>query len=208
MSEINLRSHFWPFHIDTEIFLVEILDKMAAVGHFGCPKITFDRISESYFRSIGQFGCPKFMFDRISRYFRLIQNFLYFFKFLSKWPPAAILDGTTMSIIKLVRDIWMSNACVKFEEHSLNPSKVIALIPKLGRGGGGGGCVADENIIFPKILVFREYNKEPNPTHKYIFFHNPTILSWKNLSHRPCAVIPGIALSQIYSIKEAIHQSN
>ena len=32
--------------------------------------------------------------------------------FLTKWPPAAILDGTTMSIIELVRDIWMSNACV------------------------------------------------------------------------------------------------
>ena len=43
----------------------------------------------------------------------------------------AILDGTTMSIIELVRDIWMSNACVKFEERSLNPSKVIALTTKL-----------------------------------------------------------------------------
>ena len=53
---------------------------------------------------------------------------------------AAILDGTTMSIIELVRDIWMSNACVKFEERSLNPSKVI------------------ENIIFPKTYVSREYN--------------------------------------------------
>ena len=40
-------------------------------------------------------------------------------------------DGTTMSIIELVRDIWMSNACVKIEEHSLNPSKVIALTTKL-----------------------------------------------------------------------------
>ena len=40
--------------------------------------------------------------------------FLIFF--LTKWPPAAILDGTTMSIIELVRDIWMSNVCVKFEE--------------------------------------------------------------------------------------------
>ena len=55
-----------------------------------------------------------------------------FFKFVfTKWPPAAILDGTTMSIIELVRDIWMSNACVKFEERSLNPSKVIALTTKL-----------------------------------------------------------------------------
>ena len=29
-----------------------------------------------------------------------------------------------MSIIELVRDIWMSNACAKFEERSLNPSKL------------------------------------------------------------------------------------
>ena len=49
----------------------------------------------------------------------------------------------------------MINACVKFEERSLNPSKVISLTTKLGRGGG---CVADENIIFPKTYVSREYN--------------------------------------------------
>ena len=42
-------------------------------GHFGCPKITFDRIS-GHFRSIGHFGCPKFTFDRISGHFRSIQN--------------------------------------------------------------------------------------------------------------------------------------
>ena len=44
---------------------------------------------------------------------------------------AAILDWTTMSVIELVRDILMNNACVKFEERSLNPSKVIALTTKL-----------------------------------------------------------------------------
>ena len=77
--------------------------------------------------------------------------------FLTKWPPAAILDGTIMSIIELVRDIWMSNACVQFEERSLNPSKVIALTRLCGGGGGG---VADENIIFPKTYVSREYNYE------------------------------------------------
>ena len=27
------------------IFFLEIFDKMAVVGHFGCPKFTFDRIS-------------------------------------------------------------------------------------------------------------------------------------------------------------------
>ena len=54
-----------------------------------------------------------------------------FLNFWTKWPPAAILDWTTMSVIELVRDIWMNNACVKFEERSLNPSKVIALTTKL-----------------------------------------------------------------------------
>ena len=87
-----------------------------------------------------------------------IDTQLFFLKFFN------ILDGTTMSIIELVRDIWMSNACVTFEERSLNPSKVIALTKLCGGGGGGGGggprggCVADENIIFPKTYVSREYN--------------------------------------------------
>ena len=75
----------------------------------------------------GHFGCPKITFDHISCHFRSIRNFCFV---LTKWPPAAILDGTTMSIIELVRDIWMSNTCVKFEECSLNPSKVIALTTK------------------------------------------------------------------------------
>ena len=74
------------------------------------------------------------------------------------------MDGTTMSMIKLVRDIWMSNACVKFDERSLNPSKVIALTKLCGGCGprGGGGCVADKNIIFPKTYVSREYNDIAN----------------------------------------------
>ena len=73
---------------------------------------------------------PQITFDRISGHFRSIRNFFFYF-FFTKWPPAVILDWTTMSIIELVRDIWMSNACVKFEERSLNPSKVIALTTKL-----------------------------------------------------------------------------
>ena len=56
---------------------------------------------------------------------------LFFLIILTKRPPAAILDGMTMSIIELARDTLMSNACVKFEERSLNRSKVIALTTKL-----------------------------------------------------------------------------
>ena len=68
-----------------------------------------------------------------------------------------------MSVIELVRYIWMNNASVKFEERSLNPSKVIALTTKLCGGGRRrrrrcGGCVAVENIISPKTYVSREYN--------------------------------------------------
>ena len=76
------------------------------------------------------FGCPQITFDRISGHFRSIRNFI-FLNFSTKWPPAAILDVTTMSIIELVRYIWMSNACVKFEERILNHSKVITLTTKL-----------------------------------------------------------------------------
>ena len=63
--------------------------------------------------------------------FQIDTQLFFFGIFLTKWPPAAILDRTTMSVIELVRDIWMNNACVKFEERSLNPSKVIALTTKL-----------------------------------------------------------------------------
>ena len=79
--------------------------------------------------SINNFGCPKITFDRISGHFRSIRSL--FLDFFDKIAAAAILDGTTMSIIELVRDIWMSNAYVKFEERSLIPAKVIALTTKL-----------------------------------------------------------------------------
>ena len=91
----NFVLYFLPFQINTKIFIFVILFyKMAAGGHFGCPKITFDRIS-GHFRSIrnlnlfyifvcelflqngcsGYFGCPKITFGRISGHFRSIRNF-------------------------------------------------------------------------------------------------------------------------------------
>ena len=82
------------------------------------PVAILDVMSENNFRS--QF-LP----------FQIDTQLFNFFNFWTKWPPAAILDWTTMSVIELVRDIWMNNACVKFEERSLNPSKVIALTKKL-----------------------------------------------------------------------------
>ena len=86
MSENHFRSHFWPFQINTQLFFLDY--RMAAVGHFGCPKFTLDHIS-GYFRSIqsfifyffykmaagGHFGCPKFTLDHISGHFISIQIF-------------------------------------------------------------------------------------------------------------------------------------
>ena len=47
-------------------------------GHFGCPKITFDRIS-GHFRSIGHFRWPKFTFDGIHGHFRSIRILFFHF---------------------------------------------------------------------------------------------------------------------------------
>ena len=56
MSEIHFRAHFWPFQINTQLFFLfsfvcDFFYKIAAGGHFRCPKITFGRISD-HFRSI------------------------------------------------------------------------------------------------------------------------------------------------------------
>ena len=55
----------------------------------------------------------------------------YFCDFVYKMAAGAHFGWDAMSIIELVRDIWMNNACVKYEERSLNPSKVIALTTQL-----------------------------------------------------------------------------
>ena len=101
MSENHFRSHFWPFR---------------TIGHFGCPKFTFDRISE-HFRSIrnalyfllifdkmatgGHFGCPKITFDRISDHYKSIRNFYLIFLFLTKWPPGYRQWGYRRVIIQI-----------------------------------------------------------------------------------------------------------
>ena len=78
------ENHFWsPFQMNTSHFF----HKMAAVGHFGFPKITFNYIAR-HFRSIGNFyfwgiyfykmdagghfRWPNITFDRIARHFRSI----------------------------------------------------------------------------------------------------------------------------------------
>ena len=121
-------------------------DKMADVGHFGCPKFTFWPFQidmQLYF-------CWKFLTKWLPAAILDVPNSLSIaFLVISDryatcfWPPAAILNGMTqtMSIIELLRDIWMSNACVKFEEHSLNPSKVmLSIFIDFSIAGGHFGC--------------------------------------------------------------------
>ena len=99
---------------------------MADVGHFGCPKLTFDRIS-GHFRSIRNFNFvgnfwqnghrqPFWMSENHFRFhfwpflidlpfwmsevhfrwhfwpFQIHTDLNHFVKFLTKWPPAPILD--------------------------------------------------------------------------------------------------------------------
>ena len=71
MSENHFRSHFWPFQINTHIFFKHFLQN------------GFRRPSWS-----SHFGCPKFTLDLIFGYFRSIQIFYFF----TKWLPVAILD--------------------------------------------------------------------------------------------------------------------
>ena len=90
----EIRSQFWPFHIDTVLLYFFTFWQNFHRRSFWMSEITFDRIS-GHFRSIrnflyfwnvwqnGRFGCPKITFDRISGHFRSIRN-----SFLS----AAILD--------------------------------------------------------------------------------------------------------------------
>ena len=100
-----------PFRIHTDLnSFLKFWTKMAASGQFGCPKITFDN-SSCHFRSISNFFFLNF-FDKMAAggHFGLDDNVSY------RTRP---------------KDIWMNNAFVKFEERSLNPSKVIALTTKL-----------------------------------------------------------------------------
>ena len=90
------KNHFLPFVI--------FFYKMGAGGHFGCPKLTFDGIS-GHFRSIRIFflfvshnGCRRpFWMSEIHfrpQFLAISDRYatLFFWKFLTKWLPSAILD--------------------------------------------------------------------------------------------------------------------
>ena len=93
--------------------------------------------------------------------FQIDTQLIFFLKFLDKMAASGHFGlDDNVSYRTRPRYFLMNNACVKFEERSLNPSKVIALTTKLcgGRRRCGGGCVAVENIISPKTYVSQEYN--------------------------------------------------
>ena len=59
MTENHFWAHFSPFQINAQLCFLNFVHKIATGGHFGWPKITFDRISH-HFRSIHNF--PFFFF--------------------------------------------------------------------------------------------------------------------------------------------------
>ena len=101
MSKNHFRSHFYPFHIDTQLqFVLKILkkwltsaildvrislsiaflgisDRSAILDFLNSLSITILAISDrySFFFSGGHFGCLKLTLDRISGHFRSIRNF-------------------------------------------------------------------------------------------------------------------------------------
>ena len=102
-------------------------EKLEKVGKSSEKWEKWERWESVLFKKFGQNGRrrPFWMSENNFRSqflpFQIDTQLFFFLKFL---------DWTTMSVIELVRDIWMNNACVKFEERSLNPSKVIALTTK------------------------------------------------------------------------------
>ena len=106
---------------------------MAAGGHFGWLKITFDRISH-HTRSIsnfnffykmaasGHFGRPKITFDHISRHFRSICNFDFF---STKWP------------------FWMTenHFLMHFSPFQINTQLFFELFFKMAAGGHFGSPI-------------------------------------------------------------------
>ena len=91
----HFRSHFSPFQINTHFLLLIFFHKMAANGHFGWQKITFDRISR-HFGSIRNFFFPQngcqWPFWMTENHFWSHFSQLFFWFLFTKLLPAAILD--------------------------------------------------------------------------------------------------------------------
>ena len=95
-SKIHVRSHFWPFQIDTQLYFLGIFFTKwmpsAILDVWNSLSIAFLAILDQYRIIIfgnfykmaagAHFGCPKFTFVRIPGHIRSIRNF-FFWHF---WP--------------------------------------------------------------------------------------------------------------------------
>ena len=102
---LDVRNSLWITFLDIldqYRFFLNFFYKMAAGGHFGCPKITFDLISD-HFRSIHNFNFfLKFLTKSLLSAISDIRNSLwitflaildqYRFLIFTKWLPVANLD--------------------------------------------------------------------------------------------------------------------
>ena len=102
--------------------IIKLLDIMAAGGHYW--------MSDYYFRS-------QLLPFQIDTQLIIIIEIIGLY---GRRRP--LLDWIIMSVIELVRDIWMNYACIKFELRSFNYSLVIALITKFAADGGGAAAAA------------------------------------------------------------------
>ena len=106
MTENHFLSHFSLFQINTQLLfiltqwlLAAILDDQKSL--LIALLAISDQIAWFFFKMAagGHFGWPKITFDRISRYFRSIRNLIFFRFFGTKWLPAAILDDRKSLLI-------------------------------------------------------------------------------------------------------------
>ena len=88
MTENHFRSHFSPFQINTQLLFFNFFYTIAAGGHIGWPKITFNRISR-YFISIPNFNFFLIFFSQNGLWwpFLMTEN-----HFQSHFSLAAVLD--------------------------------------------------------------------------------------------------------------------
>ena len=196
---------------------------MVAGSNFGCPKITFDRISY-HFRSI-----PQFLFFFVNfciqngrrRAFWMSKNHfqshflpfeidteLFVFQFLTKWPPAAILDVRKSLVIAFLAISRSSGhfGCPKFtfdpiSGHFRSIRKFIfswIFFDKMAAGWQNGWdenvnyqtdnvAAADENIIFPKTCVIHIINK-------YVLMINWCQCYWPIV----CAIFLALVVDRIF----------
>ena len=141
ISEIHFRSQFWPFQIDTDFFFpaaildlwkslliafLAISDWLAILDVLNSLLMSFLAISDPYgtlfiLLNFWQNGRWRPFWISANNFWSHFWPFqidmqLFFLKLFDKMAAGGHFGWDTMSIIELVRDIWMSNACVKFEE--------------------------------------------------------------------------------------------